>query len=132
MIQFKFLIFERNNGKYRKHNQCNHFLQNFQLKQIKRSAIFYKSKPVGRNLKNILKKSKSPTDQNNREKARLFQAAHFFHLQMSVPGECHENIRDNQKNNNQNRFSHGKILCKCKAKSPKKSGLLKFKLIWNI
>lgn len=65
MIHPEAFVFKKNHGKQGENRECDHFLDDFQLPQVERTAIFSIAHPVGRHLKNILKKSDTPTDQND-------------------------------------------------------------------
>lgn len=67
VIPGQFFFFEKNKRKPRKDNQRDGLLNGFQLNQVKGTAIFVKAGAVGRNLKKIFEKSKSPADQDHRK-----------------------------------------------------------------
>lgn len=54
MIPLKRFSFKKDCGKHCENYECNHFLNNFELHQCKRTAIVNKPYPVGWNLTRIL------------------------------------------------------------------------------
>lgn len=57
---------ERKTGEY---NQCNHFLKDFKLPKVVRTAIAGKSVFIGWNLEAVFEKGNSPTDDDDCKKA---------------------------------------------------------------
>ena len=97
MIPSESFVFEKQESKNHKNQQGNHLLQNLQFNELKRTAKGFASKPVCRNLKAILKKRNSPTDQDDTEESGFLKPPPFSKFQMTIPGHCHKRIRQNQK-----------------------------------
>lgn len=55
VIQSERFVFKEQQGECHKYNQCDDFLNNFQLNQRKRPPAFPEPNPVGRYLKHVFK-----------------------------------------------------------------------------
>lgn len=64
VIDAEGFVFEENDGEYGEDRQRDNFLNDFQLPQVERSAVFTEADPVGRHLERVLKKRNTPTDEN--------------------------------------------------------------------
>ena len=94
MIPAKSLRSKQQHGKNRKNRQGNHFLNDLELPEIKRAAVFRITDPVGGNLKTVFKQGDSPTKQNDSRQTPVAEPVHFFKFQMPVPGKSHKYIRE--------------------------------------
>ena len=63
MVYSKGFGFENKQGEDRKNNQGDNLLNDFELNKRKGASIFFKSNPIGRNLKNVFKKCNPPAYQ---------------------------------------------------------------------
>jgi hypothetical protein len=53
VIQAECLVFEQQRGEYREYGQRNHFLNHFELPEVKGTAVFCIADAVGRHLKTV-------------------------------------------------------------------------------
>lgn len=90
-------VFEKKHSKQGKNRERDHFLYDFQLPQVERTAIFRIAHSVGRHLKDIFKKGDAPTDQNDAHQSETAEPVHFLEFQMPVPRKCHKGIGEDQK-----------------------------------
>ena len=98
MVDPKSFTFEKYNCENCKNRECDNFLQNFQLPEIKRSAVFFETDPICRNLKTIFEKRNSPTDKDNRSQTQIVKPIHLFEFEMSVPRKSHKCVGNHQQN----------------------------------
>lgn len=117
VIPLQRFIFEKNQGEYGKNKEGNHFLNHFELYQCKRTAVFLVTHTVGRHHKTIFQKSNQPTGQHNAEKARFLKKTQVLKFQVTIPGESHKNIGQQQQGDGRD-TAHKIVgikvrLCKC-------------------
>ena len=109
VVQAKRLILEQHDGKDGKNDESDRFLEDFELPQVQRSSVLDVADAIGRDLETILEQGDSPTDQNDGREAESGEPVRFFlEFQMAVPRECHEDVRENQKNDGQGGFHTSK------------------------
>ncbi len=82
MADLEFLS-QRDPSKNHEDDQCDAFLQNFELVRRKRTV----AQSVGRNLKNVFREGQEPASEDGGPKCSSFE------FQMPVPGDCHEAVR---------------------------------------
>ena len=99
MICAESLCFKKSKWENHEYSECDYFLNYFEFYQWKRASIFTVSQFIGRYLKDILKKGNTPANENNVEKSEMLKPFQFFELQMSIPGNSHEGIREYQQDN---------------------------------
>ena len=94
VIPLQRLASEADDGKDGKDSYGDYFLDNFQLHERKSTAIAHEAYTVGRYLTGILKECQTPADENDDvERGVVRDELHLLQLQVSVPSECHEDIR---------------------------------------
>lgn len=89
-------IFEKQQRKSNKNHQRNNLLNNLKLNQRKRATIRFEPDSVGRNLQQVLKKSNTPTDEDNGKQRQALAPLHFLKLQVAVPGQRHKCVGKNE------------------------------------
>lgn len=65
MIDPKTLCLEQEDGKQGKYEQCNHFLDDFELPKIEWSPVIYIPDPVGRDHHTVFKEGNTPADEDH-------------------------------------------------------------------
>lgn len=93
MIPVKRFPVEKHYGKQREYDKRDRFLYHFQLHQRESPAVAYESHTVGGHLAGVFGKRDNPRDEYHHIERRI--GGDYFHLlelEMSVPGESHENI----------------------------------------
>ena len=90
------LPLEQERSENREDNQGNHFLQDFELDQAERPSVSLETDAVRRNLERVLEQGNRPRKQDNGIQRPVRTDFHFLELQMPVPGECHEDIGNDQ------------------------------------
>lgn len=96
MIPLHRLPFEQEGDNYCKNGKRNHLLNHLELHQVEGSSIALKTNPVGRNGKAILEECNAPGEQNNENERPARGNFHLLQLKMAVPGERHENVREDE------------------------------------
>ena len=92
MIPCQLVGFKYYNSKKNKHYERDNFLDHFQFKQIKRSAIACVTDAVCRHLEKIFKEGNSPADKNYSQHTKFGQRGNFMKLEMAIPGNSHETV----------------------------------------
>jgi len=106
VIPFEGFVFEKNERKQREHHECDDLLDDLELDERERAAVFAKSDPVGRNHEAIFQESDQPTHQYEARKAGFLKKFQVLEFQVPVPGKRHEDIGKQQQQNGINPF-HG-------------------------
>ena len=82
-----------------KNGEGNHLLDHFELEQVKGTAVPIEADAVGRHREAVLEKGDAPgkkDDENERPAGGNF---HLLQLEMAIPGERHEHVREHQHEN---------------------------------
>ena len=93
MIPPESCAFEHENGNAGKHSKRYHLLYYFQLYQREWTSVAVISNSVGGNLKTVFEKSHSPRHYYYAYKRPVVTYVVRLEFEMSVPCECHEDIR---------------------------------------
>ena len=94
VIPLQRLASEADDGEDGEDSNRDYFLDNFQLHKRKSTAIAHEADTIGRHLTGILKECQTPADEDNDvERSVVRDKFHLLQLQVSVPSECHEDIR---------------------------------------
>lgn len=64
---------ESNYGKQDENGQCDDFLDDFQLHEVKRAAVLLETDTVGGHLQAVFEKSDTPTDCNHADERQLLK-----------------------------------------------------------
>ena len=96
MVPLNGLSLEQEGNNYRKDSKGNHFLDNFELHEVERTAVTLESNPVGRNGEAVFEERNSPGKQDNQDQRPARGDFHFLQFEMAVPRERHEDIRENE------------------------------------
>ena len=76
--------------------QGDDLLNDFELHQGVGAAVDGGAHPVGRNHKDIFEKGQAPGGENDENQRPVPADIHLRKLELSVPGERHENVRDDE------------------------------------
>ena len=94
VIPLQRLASETDDGEDGENSNRDYFLDNFQLHKRKSTAIAHEADTVGGHLTGILEESQTPADENDNVKWGVVRdELHLLQLQVTVPSECHEDIR---------------------------------------
>jgi hypothetical protein len=89
-----YFLTEIQDGENREHREGYDFLNRLQL----RRAEFVRADAIGRNLEAVFEKGDPPAHEND------FPKSGSAELQVAIPGESHEDIRDGQKDDGSHVF----------------------------
>ena len=92
------LTLEQEGYYYRKDGQGNDFLDYFELHQVERTAVSLEADAVGRYGETVLEKGDSPGKKDDENERPARGNAHFLQLEMAIPRERHENVREDEHN----------------------------------
>lgn len=97
MIDPKALCLEEEDGKQRKYEKRDHFLDDFELPQIEWSSVIYIPDPVGGYHHTVFKEGNSPADKDHSHDAPFLEPGILFEFQVSVPCKGHKYIGEDKK-----------------------------------
>jgi hypothetical protein len=85
---------EADNGEHREDSDGDNLLDDLELHECEGTAIAHEADTVGGHLTGILEESQTPADENDNVKWGVVRdELHLLQLQVTVPSECHEDIR---------------------------------------
>lgn len=90
---------EKQRAEQHKNHQSNDLLNDFQLHERERSAVFLKPDAVCRHLKTIFEECDAPAKKNDTDEGQGMKPRNVFHPQMSIPRKSHENVGRNEQKN---------------------------------
>ena len=94
MIPLQRLALEAHNGENREDGNRYHLLYHLELHQREGTTVAHETDTVGRYLTSIFEERQTPADKNdNVQRCIVRDELHLLKLEMSVPSECHEDIR---------------------------------------
>ena len=96
MVPVKSLVLEHDICDKGKHHERYALLNHLQLHQRKGSAIVHEAQSVGRNLTTILEESYHPRERYHPYHGPVGRHSRLLKLEMTVPGQCHEDVADYQ------------------------------------
>ena len=87
------------------------------MHEIERTTVIYKTNAVGWHLTAILEEGNRPREGDNQIKGPMRRDARLLKAQMSIPGESHKHIAQNEQQNRIKTVYHNKKLSKngCKG-----------------
>ena len=94
MVPLQRFASETDNGEDGEDGDRDNFLDHLELHECKGTAIAHEADTIGGHLTGILEKRQTPADKNNNvERGVVRDELHLLQLQVTVPSECHEDIR---------------------------------------
>lgn len=96
MVLVKGFVLEEKQGEAGKDDQGDNLLNDLELHEGKGPSVLVKANAVGRYLKAIFEEGDSPRKEDDPEEGPVGDDFHLLQFQMTVPGECHEDIRHNE------------------------------------
>lgn len=94
MIPLDGLTFEDKDGEDGEDRNGNRLLNDFELHQVKHTAVSGKADAVGGNLKHIFRQCEQPRQHDDKEQRRVVgNHIHRLEFQMPVPSERHKDVR---------------------------------------
>lgn len=101
---------QREDAKYRERDDL---LDHLQLPDRERTAELRAAEAVGRDLKTVFEQGDAPTQQDDRDESETFESR--FEGDVTVPGQRHEGVGDDQQKNGGDSLEHGvRIEKRCK------------------
>lgn len=96
MIPVQSLSLEEDIGDDGEDDKRYAFLNHLELDQIKRSAIIHETDAVGWYLTAIFEEGDGPTEGDDTDKRPVAAHARLLQLEVSVPGQRHEDVAQHQ------------------------------------
>ena len=93
------VVLEHDVGDDGKDGQRDALLYNFQLHEVEGASVLDEAQTVGRHLTAILKEGDAPGKQNNPQQGPRIRNARLLKLQVTIPGQRHENVAQQQQQN---------------------------------
>lgn len=97
MIPTESLVLEGDEREDGEHGERDHLLDDLQLHQREGAAVADEADPVGGNHEGVLEEGDSPGKENDRVKRPAADEFGTLKFQVGVPGERHEDVRDEKK-----------------------------------
>ena len=94
MVPMESLALEEHRGEDGEDDEGDGLLNDLELHQGERTTILMEANAVGRYLATVLEKGKTPTQQDDGKQGPGGGNLHLLQLQMTVPGEGHEDVRN--------------------------------------
>ena len=79
-----------------KNGQGNHFLDHLELHQVEGAAVSVETDPVRRDGQAVLEEGDAPREKDDQDEGPASGDLHLLEFEMTVPGECHEDVRKNE------------------------------------
>ena len=76
--------------------QGDNFLNDFELQEVERAAVVLEADAVGRDCEAVFKKGDTPREKDDADQRPSGRDFHLGEFQVSIPGERHEDIRENK------------------------------------
>ena len=95
MVPVEALTLKEYIGDECKDDEGNDFLNHLEFNERERSAIIHESDAVGWYHHAILEEGDNPRENNDANEGPRRADVHLLEFQMSIPCECHEDIRHN-------------------------------------
>ena len=107
MIPMEFFVLEDEVGDDSKDNQRDALLDDLELDEVEGTAIVDKADAVGGNLAAVLEEGDHPREGDDEVEGPVVRDARLLQTQVTIPGECHENIAHDEQQNRINTICHG-------------------------
>lgn len=105
MVPAQRLVLEGDEREDGEHEERDHLLDDLQLHQCEGAAVPDKTDPVGGNHEGVFEKGDPPGKENDRVERPTADQLGALKFQVGVPGERHEDVRDEKKTNGGKAFS---------------------------
>ena len=96
MVPVKLLMLEGEVGNQGEHHQRDTLLDDLQLHQRERATVAHKAQTVGWHLTAILEESDHPREGDDQVEGPVGGDARLLQAQMTIPGESHKHIAQNE------------------------------------
>ena len=96
MIPLDRLTFEQEGDDDGEDGEGNHFLDHFELHQVEGTAVALEADAVGRDGEAVLEEGNAPREEDDEDKRPAGGDFHLLQLEMAVPGERHEYVREDK------------------------------------
>lgn len=97
MVPAQRLVLEGDEREDGEHEERDHLLDNLQLHQREGAAVPDKTDPVGGNHEGVFEEGDPPGKENDRVERPATDQLGALKFQVGVPGERHEDVRDEKK-----------------------------------
>lgn len=99
VVPFQGFIPEKDQSEAGEHQQCDYFLDYFELNQCERTAVFGIAHAVGRHHKAIFQQGDTPTGDYHAHDSGFLKKRQMLEFQVPVPGKSHEDVGANEEEN---------------------------------
>ena len=97
MVPLQGLVLEHEGDDDSEDGEGDDFLDDLQLHEGERAAVFDEAYPVGRHLGAVFEEGHSPGEEDDKDEGPSGGDFHFLQLEMAVPCEGHEYVGGDQK-----------------------------------
>lgn len=96
MVEGEGLVFEEDEHEDGEDGQREELLDDFELPEVERAAVFDEADAVRRHHEAVLDQRDTPAEEDDQRQRELAEPSRALQFQMTVPCECHENVRTGQ------------------------------------
>ena len=96
MVEGEGMVFEEDEHEHGEDGQREELLDDFELPEVERAAVFDEADTVRRHHEAVLDQRDTPAEEDDQRQRELAEPSRALQLQMTVPCERHENIRTGQ------------------------------------
>lgn len=106
MVDSQGFVFEEYDGKNGENNEGDDLLDDFELPEVEGAAAFAVADTVCGDLEDVLEECDAPAEEDDCDKTDLAKSVGLFQTQVTVPGEGHESVGNDEQKDRQNAFVH--------------------------
>lgn len=96
MIEAQGFVFEDEQGEDHEYDEGDDFLEYFELPEIEGAAVFAVSDSIGWDLRAVFYEGDAPAEEDDAREWKLSQPGYVFEFEVSVPGDGHEYIGEQE------------------------------------
>ena len=109
VVPVELLVLEDEVGDDGKDHQRDALLDNLQLHEVEGASVIDEAETVGWHLTTVLEEGDHPREGNHQIKGPVGGDARLLESEVSVPGECHKHVAQNQEQNGINSVCHRRL-----------------------
>ena len=107
MVPMQLLVLKDKVGDDSEDHQRDALLDHLELDKVKGTAVIDKTDAICGNLATVLEEGDHPREGDDEVEGPVVRDARLLQTQVTIPGECHENIAHDEQQNRINTICHG-------------------------
>ena len=96
MVPLHGLALEKEGDDDGEDGQGDHLLDHLELHQVEGTAVPVEADPVRRDGEAVLEEGDAPREEDDEDERPAGGDLHLLEFEMTVPGECHEDVREHE------------------------------------